>query len=405
MATPSTILIVGGGLTGLATAALLRAKGAETCVLEAQPQTGGRHRPFEKDGVKLDTPWSVARTDSPVAKAWLDMGLAAPAATRLRPYCLTSEGAGPVETGTVAFVVKSKVGSLSTRLALRGTLGKTTRKEDRLDQFYIAESAGGDFAEILDAWAGPAAAEPGTMPSAAFALAREVILERRAVTAYEPGFDAWVRQWTEAAGEVRCGVKAERVLVEDGFARGVKLDGGEDVSAKAVVLAMPPSAARRLFTDEDWGRVAGDERLLWESSLPRSGVVMGLTLERPLSEPFFAFMSRPCAFAVGVGAAVTVDIGLPIGDPPAEARQAELAEEARAALVQIAPGAAKAKMAFAFREVDEAWAALAGGRHRPPVAVGGIEGLYIAGDGTNAPHFGLDRMLESARQVARLSLS
>lgn len=403
MTTPSTLLIVGGGLTGLATAALLRARGAETIVFESSPEVGGRFLPFEKDAVALDVPWSVERDASPLSKA-LAAGILPPlTSVRLRPHCVTSEGAGPLPSGPVAFVVANRVGSLGTRLALRGTLAKTQRKEDRLDQFYVAEQAGGDFAEILDAWAGPAAAEPGSMPKAAFALAREVLLDKRTLLAHAPGLRAWVAHAAGAAGTVRCNAKVERVVVEGGFARGVVLERGEEVRGRGVVLAVHPLTARGLLAPEDWGAVAGDERLLWESSLPRPGLVLGLTLPKPLREPLFAFVSNPPSFAVGVETRIVATIGLPTGELPSPERCGELAEEAVRSIAKVAPSAADAARGFTLRACDEGWAGLAGGRHRPPMAVGGIEGLFLAGDATSAPHYGIERMLASALQVARLA--
>jgi phytoene desaturase len=49
------IAIIGGGITGLATAALLADRGDEVTVLEAQPDIGGRAGSWEKDGFRFDT--------------------------------------------------------------------------------------------------------------------------------------------------------------------------------------------------------------------------------------------------------------------------------------------------------------------------------------------------------------
>lgn len=49
------IAIVGGGITGLATAALLADRGDQVTVLEAQDELGGRAGSWEKDGFRFDT--------------------------------------------------------------------------------------------------------------------------------------------------------------------------------------------------------------------------------------------------------------------------------------------------------------------------------------------------------------
>ena len=52
---PRTAVIIGGGITGLATAALLAREGLAVTVLEKQPETGGRAGSWETDGFRFDT--------------------------------------------------------------------------------------------------------------------------------------------------------------------------------------------------------------------------------------------------------------------------------------------------------------------------------------------------------------
>jgi len=51
----SQIVIVGGGIAGLASAALLAREGHEVTVLEGRPEVGGRAGSWEKDGFRFDT--------------------------------------------------------------------------------------------------------------------------------------------------------------------------------------------------------------------------------------------------------------------------------------------------------------------------------------------------------------
>ena len=51
----SRIVIVGGGIAGLASAALLAREGHEVTVLEKREQLGGRAGVWEKDGFRFDT--------------------------------------------------------------------------------------------------------------------------------------------------------------------------------------------------------------------------------------------------------------------------------------------------------------------------------------------------------------
>ncbi|MCC9203884.1 phytoene desaturase family protein [Arthrobacter sp. zg-Y769] len=52
---PRTAVVIGGGITGLATAALLAREGLEVTVLEKQPETGGRAGSWETGGFRFDT--------------------------------------------------------------------------------------------------------------------------------------------------------------------------------------------------------------------------------------------------------------------------------------------------------------------------------------------------------------
>ena len=54
-APPRTAVVIGGGITGLATAALLAREGLEVTVLEKQPVAGGRTGTWQRDGFSFDT--------------------------------------------------------------------------------------------------------------------------------------------------------------------------------------------------------------------------------------------------------------------------------------------------------------------------------------------------------------
>src|SRR5690554_6082828 len=53
--TPERAVVIGGGITGLATAALLAREGHSVTRLEKQPSVGGRAGLLEVDGFRFDT--------------------------------------------------------------------------------------------------------------------------------------------------------------------------------------------------------------------------------------------------------------------------------------------------------------------------------------------------------------
>ena len=51
----SRAIVIGGGIAGLATAALLARDGHEVVLLEKNPELGGRAGSWERDGFRFDT--------------------------------------------------------------------------------------------------------------------------------------------------------------------------------------------------------------------------------------------------------------------------------------------------------------------------------------------------------------
>ena len=75
------VIVIGGGLAGLACALRLRASGLEPLVLEAADGVGGRVRTDHRQGFLLDRGFQVLQTWYPEARQWLDF-----ARLDLRPF-------------------------------------------------------------------------------------------------------------------------------------------------------------------------------------------------------------------------------------------------------------------------------------------------------------------------------
>src|SRR5688500_4498817 len=55
MTDPKRVVVIGGGIAGLATAALVAADGHDVTVLEQRSSLGGRVGSYERDGFRFDT--------------------------------------------------------------------------------------------------------------------------------------------------------------------------------------------------------------------------------------------------------------------------------------------------------------------------------------------------------------
>jgi len=224
------------------------------------------------------------------------------------------------------------------------------------------------------------------------------------------GHARWIDELASKAGEVRTRARVAKLLLEDGRARGVVLESGEECRGSAVVLAVSAAEARALFDPAQWIAVPGDERFRFEACVARPELVVGFRLKTPLREPLLAFVGDPPAILV---AASAVDpstapagdgclvgfVGLRADSDGAGAAEADALERAALRLLPDLRDSLDGREHH-VRVADPA-APLAGGRERPGASIGGYDQLYLAGECTNAPFSGAERALASARAVAR----
>ena len=67
-----SIIIIGGGLSGLTAARQIHQKGIDFLLLEASDRIGGRIKTDEINGFRLDHGFQVLLTAYPEARRWLD---------------------------------------------------------------------------------------------------------------------------------------------------------------------------------------------------------------------------------------------------------------------------------------------------------------------------------------------
>jgi phytoene dehydrogenase-like protein len=390
------VIVVGGGLAGLATASLLRARDIPVRVVEASETIGGRFR--------VAPAWFPRRKESQV-EAFAAESKATVGEARKLSLKVLADRVGTLHTGSMAFVMKSDVGSFSSRLQFRTLLPKIAMSEDRLAEFSAKEGLEG-MGEFALALAGSAAAEMRTTPQAAYSLARELILDRLELFALAGGVERLISELAQHGGDIRTGVKAQSLVVQDCVVRGVHVeskDGTELMEASNVVLALPVPAARALFDEATWPVVAAEERIRYDATNSRPGLYLQFALRSPVKEDFFAFVANPAGIVIAAADRVWGHSAFPVDHDVTPDEIADRKAALRAAASKLVKGFESQVSAESshFDPCDDCHTVLAGGRERPHHAVPGIDHLYLAGHGANAPGQGLERVLCSARIVAR----
>ncbi len=134
----STVIIIGGGLTGLTAARQLQKQGIDFLLLEASDRVGGRVKTEIMDGFRLDHGFQVLLTAYPEAKQWLDYSKLdlksfSPGAILLYPDGSHDQIGDPLrEFSSLIPTLMSKAGGFSDKL-------KILRLRSRLSGMSIEE--------------------------------------------------------------------------------------------------------------------------------------------------------------------------------------------------------------------------------------------------------------------------
>jgi len=276
-----SVVVVGGGVAGMAAASALAEKGCAVTVLEAAPALGGRARSFvdRRTGDTVDNGQHALMgcyheflalltrigCRGALRESELDVPLwdAARGVRRLACPALPSPlhfAVGVLRFGHLSFGQR-----LSALRAGRALVARFERSKDRNRAPTVAEAllALGQSAQARRAlwdpltWAtlnaDPAEASAGLL---AAVVARALLGPRSASRFLLPAvplselYAEPARKFIEArGGTVRCRTSVDEVVMARGRAAGVR-SGGEFLSASRVILAVPPSVVRRIAPPE-----------------------------------------------------------------------------------------------------------------------------------------------------------
>jgi phytoene dehydrogenase-like protein len=270
------VIVVGGGLAGLACALDLQDGGARPLLLEAADRAGGRVTTDEVEGFLLDRGFQVLLTDYPQARARLDLE-----ALDLRPFpkgALVRHGGRFVRIADPRSHPSTLLGTLAAPIATWGDkLGVLTleqrlasRSEDATSELALREA--GVSERFLQAFLRPffggvfLERELSTSARKLAFVWHHFAAGRAALPA-----DGMRAIPTQLASRLPDGVLvtgAEVVAIDDD---GVRLSDGRRLTAPVVVLATPEPVTRALLARADAQPWHGVAALSFDAEQPPHG--------------------------------------------------------------------------------------------------------------------------------------
>lgn len=413
------IVVVGGGLGGLAAAVHLARAGRDVTVLEGSRTLGGRARSDERDGMILNLgPHALYRGAEEALRA---LGVAVTGGVPGGADGeLTMEMAGrvtPLPTGLLSLLAIPGLGwGDKWRLArLLAGVGRT--RNGPLDRVSVAEwltrsGLDGAARDVIEATVRVSTYCNAPCDLSAGAVLRQLSTALSGVRYIDGGWGSIVSALEARARAlgvtIRVGARVSAVHVAKDGGLEVQLREGAPLSADGVVLTTSPKATVRLLGDaapESLGAFAAEATAVRAacldvalSTLPRPRPSLVLGTERPL---YLSVHSHRARLAPPGGAVIHVARYLAPGDA-IDAQ--ELRGELEGLLDAHQPGwrevLVEARFSPAMTVMHALPEAARGGLAGRPRVDAGPRGVALVGDWIGPDGMLLDAVLESARAAA-----
>jgi phytoene dehydrogenase-like protein len=422
--TPDTeVIVIGGGVAGLAAAAFIAKEGKLVSVFEQSHALGGRAQTKEQNGFYLNLgPHALYRGGRGIEV--------------LRELGVEPKGRVPSVSG--AFAVKDNIKhtfpagavslfttslfGLSAKLEAARFLASIAKIDtERLMNVSVSEWLDRTFSHnevkefILAAFRVATYTNAPDLMSAGTALSQLQKAFDKSVLYLDGGWQTIVdglQDVAQRAGvSVHTGVKVDAVTRDtDGWVNGVRLSDGSNIRTSMVLIASNPSTAVRLVEN------ASDTSLSkWmETAIPVRAACLDVALSRlPKEKATFALgMDRPLYLSVHSASARLAPDGSALIQtakylPPDDLDSAEDVErELERLLDLVQPGWRELLVSRRFLPdmtvINSMPLAKLGGTYgRPDSEVSDIPGLFIAGDWVGNEGMLVDASLSSARKAAK----
>ncbi|MFT3768536.1 MAG: FAD-dependent oxidoreductase [Minicystis sp.] len=412
------IVVIGGGLAGLAAAAYAARAGQRVTVLEKAKATGGRAATHDRDGYRMNLGPHALYRGGPATSVLADLGVEVRGA--LPPpsgHVLDGDALRALPGGFVSLLTTSllplggkveiarllgTIGSLDAE-ALTGTTvadfvprALQSPEARKLLSLLIRLASYCDEHETLDA-------------GAAVAQVRRAVREN--VMYLDGGWESLVRGLRAAAetagAEIVTGAKVESIDRRGGSVQAVHIAGGRAIPADRVIIAAGPDTARALCPDVPalaaWAEAAIPafasclDVALSRLPVPRQRLVLGF--DRPLYLSDHATVAK---IAPDGGAVIHVARYGRAADPEAVERELEaLLDRAQPGWRDVLVHRRYLPAMIVAHDIPQASRGGLAGRATPEVP--GAPGILLAGDWVGPEGMLADASLASARAAARLA--
>jgi len=305
------VVVVGGGISGLATAAILAKEGRRCLVFEQLIIPGGRARVVEKNGFKIDYGIHVHR--------FADEGKAAETLRKCgirRRFLPVGDPLIFHEGGFVKFpkkpadILTTPLLSFPSRLMMLKVFisAMTMKKTDATYNQTIADWMDGlgareqDIREMVSLFstAGLVCGDIDRASTGEFVDFLRTAIKAKEATGYYLGgwesiIDRMITVIENAGGEVRTDTKVDSVVVEEGVALGVSVNEDE-IRARAVVMAMPLQQSAAMLKPDYF---APDVLERIRSIEPTAGISIDFCLSKRVSDiEGIIFTCDPCTMGM-----------------------------------------------------------------------------------------------------------